>query len=105
MTSEGWLTRKNGRAGKGNRDPRDSFENWLTYLLDDSIGKQALSNVSFESVVGHDVCRVEAKPSGQPIYARGEQSMDYYGWLTNGTGSLNIEEAVNYPAAHEWSRL
>jgi ATP-dependent Lon protease len=91
---------------KGNRDPRDSFENWLTDLLDNSIGKPALANVSvsFESVDGHDVCRVEMKPGRQPIYARGKQSMDFYVRLNNGTRSLNVEEAVDYIAAHEWGR-
>jgi ATP-dependent Lon protease len=91
---------------KGNRDPRDSFENWLTDLFDNSIGKPALANVSvsFESVGGHDVCRIEVKPSRQPVYARGKQSMDFYVRLNNGTRSLNIEEAVDYIAAHEWGR-
>src|SRR5829696_982713 len=40
---------------KGNRDPRDSFENWLTNLLDNTIGKPALANVAvaFEEVEQH----------------------------------------------------
>jgi predicted HTH transcriptional regulator len=91
---------------KGNRDPRDSFENWLTDLFDNWIGKPALANVSisFESVDGHDICRVEVKPSLQPVYARGKQSMDFYVRLNNGTRALSIEEAVEYVAAHDWSR-
>jgi ATP-dependent Lon protease len=91
---------------KGNRDPRDSFENWLTDLFDNWIGKPALANVSisFESVDGHDICRVEVKISLQPVYARGKQSMDFYVRLNNGTRALNIEEAVEYVAAHDWSR-
>jgi len=78
----------------------------LTDLFDNSIGKPALANVSisFESVDGHDMCRVEVQPSLQPVYARGKQSMDFYVRLNNGTGALNIEEAVEYVAAHEWSR-
>jgi ATP-dependent Lon protease len=91
---------------KGTRDPRDSFENWLTDLFDSSIGKPALANVevSFESVDGHDVCRVEVKPSRQPVYARGKQGMDFYVRLNNGTRSLNIEEAIGYISAHDWAR-
>jgi ATP-dependent Lon protease len=91
---------------KGNRDPRDSFENWLTDLFDNSIGKPALANVSvsIESVDGHDICRVEVKPSRQPVYARGKQRMDFYVRLNNGTRSLDIQEAVDYIAAHEWAR-
>ena len=90
---------------KGNRDPRDSFENWLTDLFDTCVGKPALANVavSFESVDGHDVCRVEVRPSRQPVYARGKQSMDFYVRLNNGTRSLDIEEAVAYISAHDWA--
>ena len=89
---------------KGNRDPRDSFENWLTDLFDRSIGKPALANVSigFEDVRGHDVCRIEVKPSRQPVYAHGKQAMDFYVRLNNGTRSLNIEDAVAYISAHDW---
>jgi len=52
---------------KGTHEPRDSFENWLTDLLDNSIGKPALANVSvsFEEVDRHDVCRVDVTPSQQ----------------------------------------
>ncbi len=91
---------------KGNRDPRDSFENWLTDLFDNALGKPALANVSvsFEVVDGRDVCRIEARPSRHPVYVRGKQTMDFYVRLNNGTRSLTIEDAVNYIAAHEWDR-
>src|SRR3954470_10006005 len=49
------------------------------------------------------VCRVEVKPSHQPVYARGKQSMDFYVRLNNGTRSLDIEEAVAYISAHDWA--
>jgi hypothetical protein len=91
---------------KANRDPRDSFENWLTDLFDNSIGKPALANVSvsFESVGGQDICRVEVKPGYQPVYAHGKQGIDFYVRLNNGTRSLNLEEAVAYISAHDWTR-
>ncbi len=90
---------------KGNRDPRDSFENWLTDLLDNTIGKPALANVSvaFEEVNGHDVCRVEVRPGRQPVYAQGKQAADFYVRLNNGTRSLDIQEAVAYISAHDWA--
>ena len=62
-------------------DPRDSFENWLTDLLDNAIGKLALANVSvaFEEVYGHDVCRVDVRPGRHPVYAQGnKQTADFY---------------------------
>ncbi len=91
---------------KGGRDPRDSFENWLTDLFDKTIGKPALANiaVSFEEVNGQDVCRIEVRPSRQPVYAHGKQTMDFYVRLNNGTRSLNIEDAVAYISAHDWNR-
>jgi ATP-dependent Lon protease len=91
---------------KGNRDPRDSFENWLTDLFDNSIGKPALANVSvaFEEVAGRDVCRVDVGPSRKPVYARGKQTKDFFVRLNNGTRSLDVEEAFDYISSHHWNR-
>ncbi len=91
---------------KGNRDPHDSFENWLTDLFDNSIGKPALANISvtFEEVDGHDVCRVDVTPSRKPVYARGKQTKDFFVRLNNGTRSLDVEEAFDYISSHEWNR-
>ena len=48
------------------RKNRDAFENWLTDLLQNSIGKPAISNVtiSFEDIDGSDMCRVDVARSG-----------------------------------------
>ena len=43
------------------------------------------------------------KPSRQPVYARGKQSMDFYVRLNNGTRSLDIEKAIAYISAHDWA--
>ena len=90
---------------KGNRDPRDSFENWLTDLLDHSIGKPALANVSvtFEDAGGHDICRVDVTRSRKPVYAVGKQAKDFFVRLNNGTRSLDVEEAFDYISSHDWS--
>jgi ATP-dependent Lon protease len=86
---------------KGNRDPHDSFENWLTDLLDNTIGKAPLSNVSvtFEEAGGRDVCRVEARRSRAPVFAQGKQSKDFFVRLNNGTRSLDVEETMQYLSA------
>ena len=91
---------------KRGRDRRDSFENWLTGLLDTSVGRPALANVfvTFEQVDGHDVCRVEVKPSRKPVYAKGKQTKDFFVRLNNGTRSLDIEDALEYITAHNWNR-
>ena len=93
-------------GGKLGCDPRDSFENWLTGLMDTSIGRPPLANMSitFEKVDGHDVCRVDVSPSHKPVYARGKQTKDFYVRLNNGTRSLDIEDALDYISAHDWSR-
>jgi hypothetical protein len=90
---------------KGNRDPRDSFENWLTDLLDTWIGRPALANVavSFEDVDEHDVCRVEINPARQPAYVRRDKhTMDFYVRFNNGTRLLTVEDAVTYIRDHDW---
>lgn len=90
---------------KGNRDPRDSFENWLTDLIDNAIGKPALANISvtFEEVDGRDVCRVDVTPSRRPVYARAKQTKDFFVRLNNGTRSLDGEEAFDYVSSHDWN--
>lgn len=91
---------------KGNRDPRDSFENWLTDLFDHSIGKPAMANLSvtFEAVNGHDVCRIDVEPSRAPVYAEGKQTKDFYVRVNNSTRSFDIEEAMNYISSHYHNR-
>jgi ATP-dependent Lon protease len=90
---------------KGSRDPRDSFENWLSDLFDKCIGKLALANVSvtFEKVDGYDVCRVDVTPRHKPVYAVGKQTKDFFVRLNNGTRSFDIEEAFDYISSHDWS--
>ena len=58
--------------------------------------------VSFEDVDGHDVCRVEVKPSRCPVYVGSRKTMDFYVRLNNGTKLLNVEDAVSYISAHDW---
>jgi predicted HTH transcriptional regulator len=93
-------------CGKPGRDPRDSFENWLTGLMDTSIGRPPLANmaITFEEVDGHDVCRVEVGPSQKPVYAKSKQTKDFYVRLNNGTRSFDIEDALDYISAHDWDR-
>ncbi len=83
---------------KGNRDPRDSFENWLTDLLDNAIGKAPLSSVSvtFEEDGDRDVCRVDVKRSHTPVFAQGKQSKEFFVRINNGTRSLDVEETMQY---------
>lgn len=94
------LTTKRGRS------PRDSFENWLTDLLDNAIGKPALANVSvsFEELDGQDVCCIEVRPSQTPVYASGKQTKDFFVRLNNGTRALDVQEAIEYISTHDWKQ-
>ena len=81
---------------------RDGFENWLTDLLEKSLGKPAVANVavSFASVNGADICRIDVQPSRAPVYARRGQDSDLFVRLNNSTRLLNTQEAVTYIAQH-----
>ena len=81
---------------------RDGFESWFTDLLENSLGKPAVAHVavSFESVDGSDVCRVEVQPSPAPVYARRGQASDLFVRLNNSTRLLNTQEAMTYIGQH-----
>jgi ATP-dependent Lon protease len=77
---------------------RDGFENWLTDLLDTALGKPAVAKVavSFASVDGADICRIDVHPSPAPVYARRGPESDLFVRLNNSTRLLNTQEAVTY---------
>jgi hypothetical protein len=61
-------------------------------------------SITFEEVDGHDVCRVEVRPSQKPVYAKSKQTKDFYVRLNNGTRSFDIEDALDYISAHNWNQ-
>jgi ATP-dependent Lon protease len=81
---------------------RDGLENWLTDLLEHALGKPAVANVavSFGSVDGADICRIDVRPSATPVYARRGKESDLFVRLNNSTRLLNTQEAVTYIAQH-----
>ncbi len=86
---------------KGARAPRDAFENALTTLFEESIGRPAtISNlkISWEDVNGTEICRIDARPSGDPIFVRNKEtkSSDLYVRMNNSTRGLNTEDALKY---------
>ena len=84
---------------------RDSYENWMTTLIETSLGKPAAAHarISFEDHDGHDLCRVDVEPSLTPVYVTKSDSADLYVRINNSTRLLNTPEAVEYIAAH-WRR-
>jgi ATP-dependent Lon protease len=80
-------------SGKG----RDGFENWLVSRLDGELGRApvaSLVEIRFEQVDGGEVCRIEVKPSGQPIYAGTEA--EFFVRMGNSSRRLNTREAMDY---------
>lgn len=78
---------------------RDGYENFLTTLLDTRVGRAAVANVSivFESVDAHDVCRLDVKPSSEPVFVGNDKGdADLYVRLNNSTRPLNTADALKY---------
>lgn len=82
----------------------DGYENWLTTLLEHSIGAAPTSHVeiSFENVGGTDVCRVDVEASPQPVFARFKKNDDefFFVRLNNSTRRLSTREALEYMRQH-----
>ncbi len=82
---------------------RDGYENFLTTLLDTRVGRAAVAHVSvsFEAVDGHDVCRVDVKPSPEPVFVTNDKGdADLYVRLNNSTRLLNTSDALKYVRQH-----
>lgn len=82
---------------------RDGYENFVTTLLDQRVGRAAVANVAitFETVDGHDVCRLDVKPSADPVFVTNDKGdADLYVRLNNSTRLLNTADALKYVRQH-----
>jgi ATP-dependent Lon protease len=82
-------------GGKG----RDGYENFLTTLLDKRIGRAAVADVSiaFDAIEGQELCRLDVKPSGDPVFVTNDKGdADLYVRLNNSTRLLNTADALKY---------
>ena len=81
-----------------NRADLDGFENWLTTLLETSMGGAATSNaaVDFPQADGSSICRVVVTPGGSPTYVSVKLEDWFYVRLGNSTRRLPTREAVDY---------
>ena len=80
--------------GKKNRD---GFENWLVSKLIQELGQPAVGafiEISFESFDKGEVCRVDVKPSNQPVYV-GEDA-ELLVRIGNSTRPYNTRDAIEY---------
>lgn len=82
---------------------RDGYENFLTTLLDTRLGRAAVAHISitFDTIDGHDVCRVDVKPSPEPVFVTNDKGdADLYVRLNNSTRLLNTADALKYVRQH-----
>lgn len=82
---------------------RDGYENFLTTLLDHRIGRSAVANVgiAFETIEGHDVCRLDVTASREPVFVANDRGdADLYIRLNNSTRLLNTADALKYVRQH-----
>jgi len=84
------------------RKNADAFENWLTGLLENSIGKPPVTNVtiSFEYVDGKDVCRVDVLSSRVPVHVKDGKEARFYVRMNNSTREMNSSEMLDYLEKH-----
>jgi hypothetical protein len=79
----------------GKKNSRDAFENFLTTLLLNNLGKDssALFSITFHVLEGKDVVKVAVKPSPKPVY---DKDGHLYIRAGNSTRQLNARETVDY---------
>ncbi len=82
----------------GKKPNRDGFENWLTTLLLDNLGKDIspFIRVAFYTPGGKDICQVEVTPATKPVYIEDGTSDNFYIRAGNTSRQLNTREAVEY---------
>lgn len=79
------------------RKDRDGFENWLVTKLIQELGQAPVGSfvdVTFDSFKEGDVCRVDVKPSNQPVYV-GEDA-ELLVRVGNSTRAYNTRDAIEY---------
>jgi hypothetical protein len=84
---------------------RDGFENWLTTLLGNRLGKPSLTHVgvSFVDIDGHDVCTVDVTPSPRPVFDTYRNDVRFFVRFNNSTRQLNTAEVLEYQE-RRWRR-
>jgi len=77
---------------------RDGFEQYIMQLVSTKLGTNycALVGVSFYQIEGLDVCHLEIKVAGTPVYMHKDDRSHFYIRTGNGTRELDIPEALNY---------
>ncbi|MGI9166204.1 MAG: Eco57I restriction-modification methylase domain-containing protein [Pyrinomonadaceae bacterium] len=82
----------------GKKNSRDAFENFLTTLLLNNLGKDssALFSNSFHELEAKDVVKVAVKPSPKPVFVKDDKGEHLYIRAGNSTRLLTTKEALDY---------
>jgi hypothetical protein len=81
------------------KDPtRDGFEQKLTHLLANNVGKEfvPLTSVSFVVVQEKDICWLRVYPSPKPVYVEEDNDIKFCARLGNTTHPMNPKEMTQY---------
>jgi hypothetical protein len=83
----------------GKKDSRDAYENFLTTLLLQNLGKDSstLISTTFHELDGQDIAKVAVKRSPKPVY---DKDGLLYIRAGNSTRPLNPKETVDYCRMH-----
>jgi len=83
----------------GKKDSRDAYENFLTTLLLQNLGKDSstLISIIFHELDGKDIAKVAVKPSPKPVY---DKDGLLYIRAGNSTRPLTPKETVDYCKMH-----
>ncbi len=89
----------------GKRPDKDGYENWLTSLLLDHIGKifSPYIRIRFYAFGGKEICRVDVKMAQQPAYVKEGTLETFYIRTNNSTRSLTPRETGTY-CLEKWGK-
>jgi hypothetical protein len=82
---------------------RDGFELWLRTMLAERLGRGVTADlgVSFVTLEGKDVCRVDVAPADRPVFVGvtgGARTADFHLRVGNATRKLLTDEVLDYQA-------
>lgn len=82
----------------GKKQDKDGFENWLTTLLLDNIGKDfsPFIHIDFYIIDGKEICKIAIKEAPGPAYVKEGTAETLFIRTGNSTRSLTTREAVEY---------
>jgi hypothetical protein len=87
----------------GSKQNADAYENWLMTRLLESLGRDRSRSirVSFHTVEGKQICRVDVSPSSHPVFFADEKGTErLYVRTGNSTRELAASEMLRYCGEH-----